>query len=225
MHQSVQCPFPADGSKPQRIASWHKTEKISNRSKTHGTRRLSAEWKLYACWECYVTVRRAAKVSQAYARIGVWSRTELAHGTKLHPPSVSKSDSGQACVCESGWAVIHRGRRPSCLMKVQNRSYSNSFIFLLLYSSFRISPSLKARAQTIPPACCHLGALNGSCFWSGNHMPGSEAFPLGCLTKSWKCEGKYIYVFSKRVQKKEKKKESAFICNTMSHYVPKNICS
>lgn len=88
-------------------------------------------------------------------------------------------------------------------MKVQSRSYSNSFIFLLLYSSFRISPQLKARAQTIPPACCHLGALNGSCFWSENRMPGSEAFPLGCLTESWKCEGKNIYVFSKRVKKKK----------------------
>lgn len=109
-------------------------------------------------------------------------------------------------------------------MKVQNRSYSNSFIFLLLYSSFRISPSLKARAQPIPPACCHLGALNGSCFWRGNRMLGSEAFPLGCLTESWKCEGKNIYTYSRKEYKK-KKKESAFICNTVSHYVLKNICS
>lgn len=83
--------------------------------------------------------------------------------------------------------------------------FSNSFIFLLLYSSFRISrlaPALKARAQSIPPACCHSGALNGSCFWSVNCMPGSEAFPLGCLNESWKRGGKYIYTYSRKELKR-----------------------
>ncbi len=100
----------------------------------------------------------AAKVSQAYRPIGVWSRAEWAHGRKLHPPSVSKSDSGRACVCESGWAVIHRGRRPSCLMKVQNHcvtaaSATHSFFFSsTLLSAFLVrlrcsKPERKASHQ------------------------------------------------------------------------------
>lgn len=150
-----------------------------------------------------------AKVSQAYRPIGVWSRAEWVHGRKLHPPSVSKSDSGRACVCESGWAVIHHGRRPSCLMKAQNRcvitaSATHSFFFSSTLSAFLVwlrclKPERKASHQHAVTrehwmevvfgvgTACLLVKYSRSAAWTN---PGSVG------------ENIYIHVFSKRVKKK-----------------------
>ncbi len=83
-------------------------------------------------------------------------------------------------------------------------SFSNSFFFssTLLSAFLVLAPVLIARAQHIPLACCHSGALNGSCFWSRNRMPVSEAFPLGSLNESWKRGGKYIYTYSRKELKR-----------------------
>ncbi len=138
---AFKCPFPAAGSKPQRTASWHKTENVWSLTggKTNGNNDTGHD--VFPQNGNYMLAENATSPIAALPKwvrptvqLGVWSRAEWAHGRKLHPPRVSKSDSVRACVCESGWAIIHCGRRPSRLMKVQNRcvtaaSATHSFFF------------------------------------------------------------------------------------------------